>query len=112
METTPRTAEIEIALEEFDEGFWRAALADPYTAASGSGRYRLVVRPADDPDAAFAGSPFTMPRSSVAGLADDGTVDLEARVRLGELDTALATAGWRPLPERGLHWWSLRYARS
>ncbi len=112
METTPRTAEIEIALEEFDEGFWRPALADPFATASGSGRYRLVARLPDDPDASFTGSPFPMPRTSVAGLADDSDADVDARVRLGEMDTALTTAGWHHVPERGRHWWSLRYAKS
>jgi hypothetical protein len=111
METTPRTAGIEIALEELHEGGWRPATADRPADDAADGRFRLVARLSDDSVTLFVGSPFTMPWASVAGLADDVEVDLDARVRLGELDAALSTAGWRYLPERGRHWWSLRYSR-
>ena len=98
METRPQTRQtvIEIELEELD----------------GSGRFRFIARLANDPNTRFVGSPFTMPRASVAELAEDDQSDLEARVRLGELDTALTTAGWQDVAERGEHWWSLRYTRS
>lgn len=114
METSPRTRQtvIEIELEEFDEESWRPAPANALAAALGSGRFRFAARLPDDPHTRFVGSPFTMPRDSVAGLAYDEQTDLEARVRLGELDTALTTAGWQDLPERGQHWWSLRYTRT
>jgi hypothetical protein len=96
METRPQTRQtvIEIELEELD-----------------GDRYRFIARLANDPHTRFVGSPFTMPRASLAGLSDDGESDLDARVRLGELDTALTTAGWLDIPERGEHWWSLRYTR-
>lgn len=113
METSPRTAEIEIALEEsVDDGVWRPAADDAPTGGQPeSGRFRFVARLADGAVTLFVGSPFTMPRGSVEGLADDVEVDLDARVRLGEIDSALSTAGWRYVPQRGRHWWSLRYAR-
>jgi hypothetical protein len=111
METTPRTAEVEIWLEESDDGVWRPATTDHLSSASGPGRFRFVARLSGDSVTLFVGSPFAMPTSSLPGLADDVEVDLDARVRLGELDSALTTAGWRYLPERGRHWWSLRYSR-
>ena len=81
------------------------------SGGSSSGPEKIDITISGDSVTLFVGSPFTMPRTSVAGLADDVEVDLDARVRLGELDSALATAGWRYLPERGRHWWSLRYTR-
>ena len=111
METTPRTAGIEIALEEFGDDAWRTASGDRPTDELVTGRFRFVARLSDASVTMFVGSPFTMPRASVAWLADDVEVDLDARVRLGELDSALTTAGWRYLPERGQNWWSLRYSR-
>ena len=110
METKPQTRHIEIELEELDEERWRAAHPHARTSASGSGRFRFTARVPDDPTTRFVGSPFTMPRASVAELADDEQADLEARVRLGELDTALTTAGWQDVPDRGDNWWSLRYS--
>lgn len=107
METTTQTIEVE--LEELDEGFWHAALASELAGAFGSGRFRFTARRPQDPAPRLVGSPFTMPRASVARLAEDVQRDLDARVRLGELDTALTTAGWHYIPERGPHWWSLRY---
>jgi hypothetical protein len=112
METTPQTMQVEIVLEELDEGFWHAALANALTGAFGSGRFRFTARPEGAREEGFVGSPFSMPRASVAELADNVETDLEARVRLGELDTALTTAGWHSSPERGTHWWSLRYTKS
>ena len=96
METSPQTRQsaTEIELEELDDG-----------------RFRFVARLPHDPQTRFVGSPFAMPRESLDGLSDDGEADLEARVRLGELDTALTTAGWQDAPDRGPHWWSLRYSR-
>ncbi len=113
METTPRTVEIEIEieLEELDGGSWRAALANLPAGASGTGRFRFVARLPGDSTTGLVGSPFLMPRASVAGLADDGEADVDARVRLGELDNALTIAGWSHVPERGEHWWSLRYTK-
>lgn len=114
MQTRPRTRQsvIEIEIEQFDDGFWRSTLADVSSGASDSGRFRFIARLPDDPGTRFVGSPFTMPRTSVAQLADDVQLDLDARVRLGEMDTALTTAGWQDAPERGERWWSLRYTRS
>jgi hypothetical protein len=111
METTPRTAEIEIVLEESDDGFWRLATAERATEPSDDARFRFVARLRDDDVTLLVGSPFSMPRASIEGLADDVEVDLDARIRLGELDSALTTAGWSYLPERGEDWWSLRYSR-
>jgi hypothetical protein len=112
METTRRTTEVEIALEESDDGTWRDTSADGSDGADGTGRFRFVARLRDDSVTMFVGSPFLMPRASLSSLADDVEVDLDARVRLGEIDSALSTAGWRYLPDRGRNWWSLRYARS
>ncbi|MGN6575023.1 MAG: hypothetical protein ACTHKG_04995 [Nocardioides sp.] len=111
METTPRTATVEIALEESVQDVWRPASADQPAGAPAVGRFRFVARLSGDSVTLFVGSPFTMPRASVAGLADDVEVDLDARVRLGELDSALTTAGWRYLAQRGPNWWSLRYSK-
>lgn len=111
METTPQTMEVEIVLEELDEGFWHAALDNTLTGAFGTGRFRFTAHPGGSREEQFVGSPFTMPRASIAELADNVETDLEGRVRLGELDTALTTAGWRTSPERGSHWWSLRYTK-
>jgi hypothetical protein len=96
METSPQTqqATTEIELEELDDG-----------------RFRFLARLPGDPHTRFVSSPFTMPRESLDRLSDDGEADLEARVRLGELDTALSSAGWQDDPDRGPHWWSLRYGR-
>jgi hypothetical protein len=112
METTPRTIEIEIKLEELDDGAWRAVPAGAPDDASGSGRFRFTARTGHAGGASFVGSPFTMPRTSLAELDDNVETDLDARVRLGELDTALTTAGWRTAPDRGGSWWSLRYVKS
>ena len=117
METTPRTRKsvVEIEIEEFDDGVWRPARAvgvPPEVEATDPIRFRFIARLPDDPATRFVGSPFTMPRTSVVELADDDQLDLEARIRLGELDTALTTAGWHDAPERGQRWWSLRYTRS
>jgi hypothetical protein len=115
METTRRATEVEIALEESDGGTWRdtsAAGAATSVDPDGTGRFRFVGRLRDDTVTIFVGSPFSMPRASLSSLADDVEVDLDARVRLGELDSALSTGGWRYLPDRGRNWWSLRYTRS
>jgi hypothetical protein len=57
------------------------------------------------------GEPFSMMRTSAAELSD-GTMEPGVRRRLEDLDKALKAGGWERMPDRGEHWWSLRYTRA
>ena len=107
---------LEIRLDESGRSSWRSAVFSAVIAAAGGPLFRFVAAPVDtarDPDEhAAAGARFpVLPFHDL----DDRTEQAEwidlAEERLDELDAELQAAGWRRRPERGEHWWSLRYDR-
>ena len=107
---------LEIRLEESGMHPWTSAVFSALIGSGGGPLFRFVAAPVDaarDPhERAAAGARF--PVLPFHGLDDaaqqDEWIDL-AQERLDELDHDLQTAGWRRRPERGAHWWSLRYDR-
>lgn len=105
---------LQIHLEEVGRHSWKGALLSAVVGAGGGPLYRFVAAAPDaahaDTDHAAVGAQFPlMPFGDLADQTDDEWTTL-ARKRLHELDAELESTGWRRLPERGRHWWSLRYA--
>jgi len=112
MQTTQQI--LEIRLEELDEPFWRAALANSLTGAFGSARYRFAGRltsaAGDIQD--VVGDVFPMMRfQSLDDISESDPSTKRAKERLRELDRAIRAAGWEPVPTGGRPWWSLRYTK-
>lgn len=107
---------LEIRLEESGKGSLRSAMFSAGIGAAGGPLCRFVAAPVEasrDPDErAAAGARFpVLPFHDLDGRTEqDEWIDL-AEERLDELDAELQAAGWRRRPERGEHWWSLRYDR-
>lgn len=111
-----RTQQIlEIKLEELEEPFWRAALANSLTGAFGSVRYRFAgrVSSATGDGQDVVGSEFSMMRfQDLDDVSGSDPAMKPVREQLQELDNALRAAGWERLPTLGRHWWSFRYTKA
>jgi len=113
MRTTLQT--LEIQLEQLDESFWRAALANAVTGAFGSATFRFAgkVESAQDDSEDVVGATFPIMRfEGFDDLNDSSPSGKAAAERLHELDRSLRAAGWEPATPNGEHWWSLRYTRT
>jgi hypothetical protein len=109
----PPEGVIQIQLEEVGRHSWRSALFGAVMSAGGGLVYRFVAATpgGGHEETQHAGSSDRFPLFPFQDLddaADDKWTDL-ARQRLAELDAELERIGWHRLPERGKHWWSLRY---
>lgn len=108
---------LEIRLDDTGKGSWRSAVFSAVIGAAGGPLSRFVAARADaarDPDEpAAAGATFpVLPFHDLDDRTEqDEWIDL-AEERLDELDAELQSSGWRRRPERGEHWWSLRYDRA
>jgi hypothetical protein len=103
---------LEIHLEEQQQPFWRAALANSLTGYFGSMQYRFVARSSADPEVCVAGARFALPRYLDPDDVDDVTGSVAiARERLDELEARLFDEGWTVTGTSGHHWWSRTYAR-
>jgi len=102
---------LEVHLEEQQQPFWLAALANSLTGYFGSAQYRFVARSSDD-DVRVLGAPFPLLHFLDPDNEDDpfGALAI-ARERLDELQTQLVADGWTPTGRSGQHWWSRTYAR-
>ncbi len=105
---------VEVHLEELGQHSWVKALLNTFSGSYGSAQFRFVARPpgATHHPSQHVAVSSTFPVMRCADL--DDTVEphtwLElARAGLQELDGDLVGRGWRRCPERGKHWWSLRY---
>lgn len=109
----PPEGVIQIQLEEVGRHSWRSALFGAVMSVGGGPVYRFVaaVPGAAHDEVEHAGSSVRFPLVAFQDLdegADDKWTDL-ARRRLEELDAELVRIGWHRRPDRGPHWWSLRY---
>ena len=105
---------VQIQLEEAGRRSWKSAASSAVLGAGGGPVYRFVAAAADlgnegEPVAVGATFPL-LPFQDLDEQADFEWTDL-ARRRLQELGSELEAAGWSRRPERGRHWWSLRYER-
>ena len=105
---------VEIHLEAAGRRSWTSAMAAAVLGAGGGPVYRFVATAADtgdegEPVAVGATFPL-LPFQELEQQDDYEWTDLTRR-RLHELRSELEAAGWTPCPERGRHWWSLRYQR-
>ncbi len=110
----PTGSVLEVRLEEFGEHSWLRALASTVSGSNANALFRFAGRvdgvEDDGQDVVGATFPVLRFQSLEDTREPNAWVDL-AQERLRDLDAALQAAGWRPLPRRGRHWWSLRYAR-
>lgn len=108
----PPEGVIQIQLEEVGRHSWKSALFGAVMSAGGGPVYRFVAAAAcEHEECEHAASSVRFPLFPLQDL-DDATDDKWtnlARQRLEELDAELVRIGWHRLPERGRHWWSLRY---
>ena len=109
----PPEGVIQIQLEEVGRHSWRSALFGAVMSVGGGPVYRFVAAAPGGAHEEFehAGSSVRFPWFPFQDLddaADDKWTNL-ARKHLEELDAELVRIGWHRLPERGRHWWSLRY---
>lgn len=109
----PPEGVIQIHLEEVGRHSWKSALFGAVMGAGGGPVYRFVAAapiPAHQ-ESDHAAASVRFPLQFLQDLDDEGSdkwTEL-ARRRLAELDAELVRIGWRRLPDRGPHWWSLRY---
>lgn len=106
---------VQIHLEEVGRHSWKDALMSAVVGAGGGPLYQFVAAAPSAPhtgaEHAAVGAEFPlMPFQDPTDQTVDEWTTL-ARQRLEELDAELKSGGWRRLPERGPHWWSLRYVR-
>ncbi|HYF72655.1 MAG TPA: hypothetical protein VD864_07525 [Nocardioides sp.] len=109
----PPEGVIQIHLEEVGRHSWKSALFGAVIAGGGGPIYRFVAAAQgaghEETDHAAAGARFPLQFfQDLDDETDDKWTEL-ARRRLAELDAELVRIGWHRLPERGPHWWSLRY---
>lgn len=103
---------LEIHLEEQEQRFWLAALANSLTGYFGSAQHRFVARSADDGGVRVLGAAFPLMRWQDPDNEDDPSGSLAiAQERLDELEAQLVADGWTPTSRSGQHWWSRTYAR-
>ena len=111
----PHAAEIELHLEHLGAHPGKRAVVAAVLGAGGGPVYRFVAtalavpHTSDDHAAVSANFPL-LPFQDLDEQTNDQWVAL-ARRRLDELDAELVRTGWRRRPDRGPHWWSLRYER-
>jgi hypothetical protein len=108
------TQTVEVRLEHAGGRSAAGAMRRAVIGAGGGPVYRFVAASADA-DTGADGLPqsedFPLgPLQELDQQTDDEWAALALR-RLGELDERLTSEGWRRLPARGRHWWSLRYER-
>lgn len=106
---------LEIRLEEFGEHSWWRALVNTVSNPYGSAMFRFAgrVEAAEDDSEDVVGATFPVMRFQSLEDTNEPNAWIDvAKERLVELDRTLQETGWRPLAERGPHWWSLRYART
>ena len=113
--TTNPSSVVQSHLEEVGRHSWKDALLSAVVGAGGGPLYRFVAAAPSaahtDAEHAAVGAKFPlMPLQDLTDQTDDEWTTL-AQKRLQELDAELESSGWRRLPERGPHWWSLRYER-
>lgn len=112
----PPTGIVQIHLEELGRRSWKSALFSAVIGTGGGPLYRFVAAALDteheatERDVVSANFPIP-PWQDLDDQTDDDWAKLAQR-RLHELDAELQRSGWRRLPERGPHWWSLRYERA
>ena len=111
----PHPAEVEVHLEYLGAHPGKRAVLAAVLGAGGGPVYRFVATvlglPHTTDDHAAVGANFPLlPFQDLEEQTNDKWVAL-ARQRLDELDADLVGAGWRRRPDRGPHWWSLRYER-
>ncbi|MBI2243380.1 MAG: hypothetical protein HYU55_05340 [Nocardioides sp.] len=109
----PPEGVIQIQLEEVGRHSWKSALFGAVMSAGGGPVYRFVAAApgGEHAETEHAGSSDRFPLVPFQDL-DDDTDDKWthlARQRLEELDAELVRAGWHRRPDKGKHWWSLRY---
>ena len=105
------TETLEIALEEVDKHYLRAALSVAFNGAYGEGTFHFVGRPSGT-SPVVRGEPFAMMRSRAdedTGEPNDWGDALKSH--LHDFDETLRHQGWTLAPTRGPHWWSLRYTK-
>lgn len=111
----PPEGVIQIQLEEVGRHSVKGALVGAVISAASFGPVFHFVAAASGhghQEADHAGVSADFPLPFLQELDDDTPGDKWVRLahqRLDELDAELVRIGWRRLPERGQHWWSLRY---
>lgn len=111
----PPEGVIQIQLEEAGCHSWKSALFGAVISAASFGpvfRFVAAAPGGSHAETDHAGVSVNFPLAFLQELDDDTPDDKWIRLahqRLDELDAELVRIGWRRLPERGAHWWSLRY---